>query len=85
MDAPVSSPMHTRTSSSAAWSTQQSPANAAAVPVQPRPPPPAPAQQQQQPSPSTDALLKDFSLVAEAAKRAQVAVMVRDFESCGIS
>jgi hypothetical protein len=33
---------------------------------------------------STDALLKDFTLVAEAAKRAQVAVMTRDFEDCGI-
>lgn len=43
---------------------------------------PAPNQTQ---TPSTDAFLKDFTLLAEAAKRAQVAVMVRDFESCGIS
>ncbi|RCI09140.1 hypothetical protein L249_1548 [Ophiocordyceps polyrhachis-furcata BCC 54312] len=35
--------------------------------------------------PSTDDLLKDLTLVAEAAKRAQVAVMVRDFEDCAIS
>ncbi|RDA91322.1 hypothetical protein CP533_1571 [Ophiocordyceps camponoti-saundersi (nom. inval.)] len=35
--------------------------------------------------PSTDDLLKDVTLVAEAAKRAQVAVMVRDFEDCAIS
>ena len=34
---------------------------------------------------SADAFLRDFTLVAEAAKRAQVAVMVRDFESCGLS
>ena len=33
---------------------------------------------------STDAFLKDFNLVAEAAKRAQMAIMVRDFEECGI-
>ncbi|KAL1903144.1 hypothetical protein Sste5346_000428 [Sporothrix stenoceras] len=34
---------------------------------------------------TTDAFLKDFTLVAEAAKRAQVAVMMRDFENVGIS
>ncbi|KAM4057610.1 hypothetical protein HRG_009247 [Hirsutella rhossiliensis] len=76
MDAPVSSPMHSRNTSSAVSSTQQSPANVVVAA------PPLPVQIK---TPSTDALLKDFSLVAEAAKRAQVAVMVRDFESCGIS
>ena len=35
-------------------------------------------------SSTTDAFLKDFTLVAEAAKRAQVAVMMRDFENIGI-
>lgn len=34
--------------------------------------------------PSTEPFLKDFTLLAEAAKRAQVAVMVRDFEDVGI-
>ncbi|KJZ76332.1 hypothetical protein HIM_04414 [Hirsutella minnesotensis 3608] len=76
MDAPVSSPMHSRTTSSVVSSTQQSPTTATAGPA------PMPAQMQ---TPSTDDLLKDFSLVAEAAKRAQVAVMVRDFECCDIS
>ncbi|CAK7239861.1 MAG: hypothetical protein STHCBS139747_001296 [Sporothrix thermara] len=33
---------------------------------------------------TTEAFLKDFTLVAEAAKRAQVAVMMRDFENIGI-
>jgi hypothetical protein len=33
---------------------------------------------------SADPFLKDFTLVAEAAKRAQMAVMVRDFENCGL-
>ncbi|KAK4169199.1 hypothetical protein QBC43DRAFT_284450 [Cladorrhinum sp. PSN259] len=33
---------------------------------------------------STDAFLQDFTLVAEAAKRAQMAVMMRDFESIGL-
>ncbi|EFX03874.1 hypothetical protein CMQ_802 [Grosmannia clavigera kw1407] len=40
--------------------------------------PPAPVSVK---TPSTDALLKDFTLLAEAAKRAQVAVMMRDFEN----
>lgn len=44
-------------------------------------PQPAPMQSK---SSSTDSFLKDFNLVAEAAKRAQMAVMVRDFEECGI-
>ncbi|CAI6100571.1 hypothetical protein V2G26_008680 [Clonostachys chloroleuca] len=53
--------------------SQQSPSSTS-IPV------PAPAQAK---PPSTDPFLKDFTLVAEAAKRAQVAVMVRDFEECG--
>lgn len=64
-------------SSSAGSAQQQSPATAAFVPAAP-----APAQAK---TPSTDPFLKDFTLVAEAAKRAQVAVMVRDFEEVGIS
>ncbi|ROV98515.1 hypothetical protein VSDG_04261 [Cytospora chrysosperma] len=38
----------------------------------------------QQAPPSTDALLKDFSLVAEAAKRAQMAVIMRDLGDLGL-
>ncbi|KIH88543.1 hypothetical protein SPBR_08041 [Sporothrix brasiliensis 5110] len=34
---------------------------------------------------TTESFLKDFTLVAEAAKRAQVAVMMRDFENVGLS
>lgn len=44
-------------------------------------PQPAPIQSQ---SSSTESFLKDLNLVAEAAKRAQMAVMVRDFEDIGI-
>ncbi|KAF4983312.1 hypothetical protein FZEAL_1250 [Fusarium zealandicum] len=61
-------------SSSSASSAQQSPAVQMA-------PQPAPTQHQ---IASTDAFLKDFNLIAEAAKRAQMAIMVRDFEECGI-
>ncbi|WYZ41647.1 hypothetical protein EsH8_V_000542 [Colletotrichum jinshuiense] len=44
-------------------------------------PPPQPTNQ----APSTESFLRDFTLVAEAAKRAQMAVMMRDFETCGLS
>ncbi|KXX73880.1 hypothetical protein MMYC01_210367 [Madurella mycetomatis] len=60
--------------SSAMSSTQQSPTASKIVPPQP-----APAK-----TPSTEAFLKDFTLVAEAAKRAQMAVLMRDFESVGL-
>lgn len=85
MDAPIQSPSHaagaagSSMSTAAATSARPSPSNSTASVSIPAPPPPA-----QIKKPSTDALLKDFSLVAEAAKRAQVAVMTRDFEDCGI-
>jgi hypothetical protein len=63
-----------QSASSAASSTQQSPAH------NPAPQPDPMAGQ----SASTDAFLRDFTLVAEAAKRAQMAVMMRDFESIGL-
>ncbi|KAF4996524.1 hypothetical protein FGRMN_4453 [Fusarium graminum] len=43
-------------------------------------PQPAPAQS----SGSTNMFLQDFTLIAEAAKRAQMAIMIRDFEDCGL-
>ena len=55
-------------------STQQSPTNSKIVPPAPKPAKTA----------STDVFLKDFTLVAEAAKRAQMAVLMRDFESVGL-
>ncbi len=73
MDVPISSPIVSH-HMSAASSVQQSPTSKI------KPPPPASIK-----APSTDAFLKDFTLVAEAAKRAQMAVMMRDFESVGIS
>lgn len=61
-------------SSTAATSQrQQSPANNL---------PPAPPQVGQMPS--TEPYLQNFTLIAEAAKKAQVAVMVRDFEDCSL-
>jgi hypothetical protein len=43
------------------------------------PPAPKPAK-----APSTAAYLKDFTLLAEAAKRAEMAVLLRDLESVGL-
>ncbi|KAK4033640.1 hypothetical protein C8A01DRAFT_39907 [Parachaetomium inaequale] len=63
----------TSTQTSIMSSTQQSPSSKIV------PPAPAPVK-----APSTDAFLKDFTLVAEAAKRAQMAVLMRDFESVGL-
>ncbi|KAI0451064.1 hypothetical protein F5B21DRAFT_507596 [Xylaria acuta] len=34
---------------------------------------------------STDPYLRDFTLVAEAARRAQMSIMIRDMENVGIS
>ncbi|KAL0942448.1 uncharacterized protein CTRU02_200334 [Colletotrichum truncatum] len=76
MNAPIQSPSRQASMSSAtSSSTQESPMNQMA------PPPQAPGGQ----APSTEAFLRDFTLVAEAAKRAQMAVMMRDFEACGLS
>ncbi|XWW96286.1 hypothetical protein V2A60_004259 [Cordyceps javanica] len=82
MNAPIASVSQAAASSaassaaaSASSSLQTSPNQMASVPA---PPPP------DMKKPSTDAFLKDFTLVAEAAKRAQVAVMVREFENCGL-
>ena len=72
MDAPISSPRTQQPSFMS--STRQSPTN------QPLPPP-----QVQGNSSSTDVFLKDFTLVAEAAKRAQMAVLMRDFEGVALT
>ncbi|KAH7003450.1 hypothetical protein EDB82DRAFT_519502 [Fusarium venenatum] len=45
-------------------------------------PQPAPTQGS---NPSTAPFLQDFTLIAEAAKRAQMAIMIRDFEDCGLT
>ena len=41
-------------------------------------------QQQQSGATTTAPFLQNFSLVAEAAKRAQMAVLMRDMEACGL-
>ncbi|KAK3945857.1 hypothetical protein QBC46DRAFT_370159 [Diplogelasinospora grovesii] len=73
MDAPISSPL----TSSTMTTQQTSPTTMTSKII-----PPQPAQIK---APSTDAFLKDFTLVAEAAKRAQMAVLMRDLESVGLS
>ncbi|KAI0885823.1 uncharacterized protein GGS22DRAFT_188112 [Annulohypoxylon maeteangense] len=73
MDAPVtSSTMAQRQFSSTTTNTSTSQGFAQ--------PPPA-----TQKTPSTDAFIRDLNLVAEAAKRAQMAVLMRDLDSIAIS
>ncbi|KAG6060825.1 hypothetical protein E4U17_003372 [Claviceps sp. LM77 group G4] len=79
MNAPISSPRAEAASSEASSTKQQSP-----TAVQPAQTCPTPLRLQGMAS-STDSFLKDANLIAEAVKRAQVAVMVRDFESCGLA
>lgn len=75
MDAPISSPSvahHKRAGATTATTSTASTQSYA-------PPPPA-----SQKPPSTDAFIRDLNLVAEAAKRAQMAVLMRDLEGIGI-
>ncbi|KAG9232299.1 hypothetical protein BJ875DRAFT_486227 [Amylocarpus encephaloides] len=78
-------------SSSAASSTQASSSNGAAQTQsqqnqQYQPPQPARQSQQaqMQTADGTSPFLRDFNLVAEAAKRAQIACLMRDMEAVGI-
>ncbi|KGQ05682.1 hypothetical protein BBAD15_g9060 [Beauveria bassiana D1-5] len=87
MNAPISSPSQAAAAAAASSSSSSSNTSASSSlrtsPEQMTSVPAPPAQQDMK-QPSTDAFLKDFTLVAEAAKRAQVAVMVREFENCGL-
>ncbi|CZT06325.1 hypothetical protein WAI453_006261 [Rhynchosporium graminicola] len=47
-------------------------------------PQPPPAQQQARSADATSPFLRDFNLVAEAAKRAQMACLMRDLEGVAI-
>ena len=69
---PLSTSASAQTSAFA--STQQSPTSKIV------PPAPKPVK-----APSTEAFLKDFTLVAEAAKRAQMAVLMRDLDGVSLS
>lgn len=82
MNAPISSPSASASasaSSSTGPSTRQSPTGFQAAQTIAMPPP------AQAKCSSTEPFLRDLNLVAEAAKRAQVAVMVRDFDNCALS
>ncbi len=90
MEAPLSSPRlssqnqtsyFSSTASSSAPSTQSSGPTSAPQSQQqiPQPPPP-----QQRSNDTTSPFLRDFNLVAEAAKRAQMACLMRDLEGVAI-
>ncbi|KAK3989271.1 hypothetical protein QBC44DRAFT_241843 [Cladorrhinum sp. PSN332] len=69
----------TRQTTSSMPSQHQSPSMAMkAVPAQ------QPSHARSNSAVSTEPFLKDFTLVAEAAKRAQMAVLMRDFEGIGL-
>lgn len=79
MNAPISSPTHKQAQTSTNW--QQAPSTGFSSMAPQTKAATAPPSQ----TPSTDNFLKDFTLVAEAAKRAQMAVMIRDLENVGLS
>lgn len=74
MNAPITSPAQNKAQSTSSTTSQQS-YNDKIVPPVPQP----------TKTSSTDPFLRDFTLVAEAAKRAQMAVLMRDMESVGLS
>ena len=75
MNAPISSPTSAR-QQSGSTSTQSFA----------QPPQPQQQQHKQKTSgPSTDVFIQNLNLVAEAAKRAEMAVLMRDMESIGLS
>ncbi|KAK4104275.1 hypothetical protein N658DRAFT_505022 [Parathielavia hyrcaniae] len=69
---------NTQHSSALSSATQTSPTSSSSSRIVPPAPKPAKA-------PSTEAFLKDFTLVAEAAKRAQMAVLMRDIDGLKLS
>ncbi|KAF7947014.1 uncharacterized protein EAE97_004263 [Botrytis byssoidea] len=90
MNAPLTSP--TRTTSSATYfqsfptgpSKSSTSSSSSSGPTS-APQPPAPqAPQRSSSQDETSPFLKDFNLVAEAAKRAQMACLMRDMEGCGL-
>ncbi|TGO30832.1 hypothetical protein BPAE_0003g01170 [Botrytis paeoniae] len=86
MNVPLTSP--TRTTSSSTYfqpfPTGPSKSSSSSGPTS-APQPPAPqAPQRSSSQDETSPFLKDFNLVAEAAKRAQMACLMRDMEGCGL-
>jgi hypothetical protein len=90
MEAPLSSPsLHGPSksnqpsyfSSSSSTATQSSLSGPTSAPQTQQAQQPAPVQR---PVDTTSPFLRDFNLVAEAAKRAQMAVLMRDLEAVGI-
>ncbi|KAI0012497.1 hypothetical protein F4779DRAFT_614468 [Xylariaceae sp. FL0662B] len=76
MDAPPPFTSSTTTTTAASSSQQSSRHDSSA----PQPPPPAAPK-----TPSTDVFIRDLNLVAEAAKRAQMALLTRDLEGVALS
>jgi len=93
MEAPLSSPSLKPSSQALSQASYfhhnsiQAAGPTSAPQTQIQPPQQQPQQQQHRPisdANATSPFLRDFNLVAEAAKRAQIAVLMRDFEAVGI-
>jgi len=84
MEAPLSSPSLPKQQNQHSYFTRSSKPSTAANSTAPQ----APQSQAAQPLPRADdgtsLFLKDHTLLFEAAKRAQMAVMMREFEGVGI-
>jgi hypothetical protein len=87
MEAPLSSPSLKQPSQYFHHNSQQR-QHSTQAPAAPSTMSSAPQQQQQQgqlsSSQDTSPFLRDFNLVAEAAKRAQMAVLMREMEAVGL-
>ncbi|CCD44288.1 hypothetical protein H4I96_08891 [Botrytis cinerea] len=85
MNAPLTSPTRTTSSSTYFQSFPSGPSTTSSSGPTSAPQPPAQqAPQRSSSQDETSPFLKDFNLVAEAAKRAQMACLMRDMEGCGL-
>jgi hypothetical protein len=84
MEAPLTSPNHSKTQSSSYYTSFPSTSTTSGPTSAPQQPAAQPAPQRSTSQDETSPFLRDFNLVAEAAKRAQMAVLMRDLEGIGL-
>ncbi|PQE17761.1 thiol methyltransferase protein [Rutstroemia sp. NJR-2017a BVV2] len=75
---------HSKTQSSSYYTSFPSTSTASGPTSAPQQPAAQPAPQRSTSQDETSPFLRDFNLVAEAAKRAQMAVLMRDLEGIGL-
>ncbi|APA16085.1 predicted protein [Sclerotinia sclerotiorum 1980 UF-70] len=94
MNAPLTPPTHTTssstyfqpfpTSSKSSTSSSTSSSSSSSGPTSASQPTAQQVPKRSSSQDETNPFLKDFNLVAEAAKRAQMACLMRDMEGCGL-